>query len=124
MEQKYLQYLLGLSTGQVGSVLGLTRTQPAGIEWRGRGARNRLSEKSVELVSGAGERRSVQSIAEVKNISKSEKKKICQNSKNLPESGKSCRNLKNLFGIFIFSRWNLKFFTKNCWNWPDLAKSH
>ena len=47
------------------------------------------------------------------------------------------RNLKNLTRIWKimaefgksrrylhFFHWNLKFFTKNCWNWADLAKYH
>ena len=104
---------------------------------RGRGTQNRLPEKSVEWVSSEGERQSDQLVAEVKKNHRnlknrsSESEKYCRNLENhagiwkiLPRSGKSCRNLKNLSGIFIFSRWNLKFFTKNCWNWSDLAKSH
>ena len=47
-----------------------------------------------------------------------------------PESKKSCQDLENHAGIWKISSvsafffWNLKIFTKNCWNWADLAKSH
>ena len=48
-----------------------------------------------------------------------------------PESGNSCRKLENFAGNWkilvenwIFSEICIFFFARNCWVWPDLAKSH
>ena len=93
MPTKYLDLvwisisILGLSTSRARSVLGPTRTRPAGVKWRGRGTRNWPPEKSVESISGGGERRSVRSVVEVKKIIGIWKKK------RSPKSGKSLEYL-------------------------------
>ena len=63
-------------SGRVG--FGLNPDSTAGVGWRGRGTRNQPPEKSVKSVLGEGDRRSVQSVAGVKNISKSKKKKVAR----------------------------------------------
>ena len=108
---------LGLSTGRAGSGLGPTRTRPASVGWEGGGTRNRPPEKSVESVSGGGERRSSRSVVGIKKWHRNLKKKSRQNLekpaeiwKKLPETGKTRRNLH--------------FSLKIAWIFPNLAKSY
>ena len=85
-------------SGQVGFGPNPDSTRQLQVE--GEGTQNRPPEKSIELISGEGEHRSVRSVAKVNKIIEIWEKK-CR------------RNLENLAGIYFFC-WNPKFFTENC----------
>ena len=117
----------GLSIGWAGLVLDLTRTQITSIGWRGEGTRNRLPEKSVELVSGEGERRSGRVGCQNKKGHRNLKKSVTGIWKISSETGKTCQKLENLVENWKnspeFLR-NLHFSLKIAWIFLDLAKSY
>ena len=69
-------------------------------------------------------------VPELKKASRSEEK-ACRNLEFSPETENSCRKLENFAGNWkipaenwIFSEICFYFFARNCWVWPELAKSH